>query len=381
VLWVIAFVVKVAAGCFYGYWYSLPKNIIGADTWRFHTDALEQYIILKKNPFEFFRTIFGFVITEEGTLFTPYGFWNDLKDHLLIKIIALLNIFSGGYYYVNVLLYTLICFFGLFFLYNCFKNITGNKPSFLIWAAIVFAPSCLFWTSGLHKDGLMMLCTTFILYQLSKPPGKHMLLLPVFLKISASYVLLFLLKNYVAVLLLPLMLTWLISRLTSFNAHKLLAIIYGLGVIVFCLVQQIAGTLVQRKLSFEQLQGSSRLPVVAISTNPVSFILQLPKALNHALLRPYIWQAQNFMQLVAAVENIVLVTSIFIICFCWQKTQQASQTWLITGILAFAFSNILLLGYIVPFTGAMVRYKAFFEMLVLTTSVYFLNRYRYKIKK
>lgn len=372
--WIVFFCVKVAAGCFYGYWYAKPKNIATSDTWRFHYQALEEYKLLLRQPSDYLMNIFTNTYENRSDIFATKGYWNNLKDHLMLKIISLMNIISGGHYYVNVVIYSFITFFGFVFLYLACKNALHKTPHPLTTIALLLTPSCLFWTSGLHRDGFMLLFIGMVLWYGSKLIYQTSLKKGHIAGLILSLTGLFLIRNYVAILLLPPLIAWALTNKYSLRPGITYPVVIVLltGIIFTSPVinagANIPSKLIERKQAFGKLSGTSRLPEINLSPSLKSFIRYLPNAVDHALFRPYIWDAKTIMEKIAALE--------FLLVLCistWAQLRNDHNNngytrnfqWM---IVMFCISLILVIGYTIPFAGAIVRYRAVFLMLLLVMS-------------
>jgi hypothetical protein len=151
-----AFLFKVALGCLYGYIYLHSYN--GDDTWLFHIYSLDNTQKLKHNTLEYF--------TELGPAwaftYTDGSFWNKLSEYIkileassIVKILSIANLFSGGNYYVNVVLFNFILFWGHYWLFSLFvKEFPEKRKPLLL--LIFFFPPLVFWLSGIRSDGLIL---------------------------------------------------------------------------------------------------------------------------------------------------------------------------------------------------------------------------------
>lgn len=372
--WIKFFCIKVGAGCFYGYWYATPKNISTSDTWRFHFQALEEYNLLMRQPSAYFLNIFTNTNNDWSNILATKGYWNNLKDLLMVKIISLMNIISGGHYYVNVVIYSFITLFGFVFFYLACKNVLHKIPHPLTTIAILLTPSCLFWTSGLHRDGLMLLFIGMVLWYASRmihlTPIKKGSIAGLILSLTG----LFLIRNYAAILFLPPLITWALVNKYSLKP----GITYPLITILLTGVTFIPGVintgfdipskLIERKQAFERLSGASRLPEIHLSPSLKSFIRHLPDAADHALLRPYIWNAKSIMEKIAALEFLLVLVIIMWVLFKNYPDNHRDTTTFQGMVVTYCVSMILVIGYTIPFAGAVVRYRAVFLMLLFVMS-------------
>ncbi|HEY0059821.1 MAG TPA: hypothetical protein VGB56_11865, partial [Flavisolibacter sp.] len=165
---VICFLLKVLAGIFYGWigvYYGEMAQMV--DTWAYHYESLTEYHLLLDHPSRFISSLFSstYESGHSGFFATKNSWWNDLKGNAFLKLLAVLNLFSLGNYYVNVILYSFITLFGPIAVFRVMNDVfPGRKLAVL--GATFLVPSFLYWTSGLHKDGLIFLGIAVMVYQL-----------------------------------------------------------------------------------------------------------------------------------------------------------------------------------------------------------------------
>ena len=156
------------AGIFYG-WIGLFYGNMAqmVDTWGFHYNSILEYQLLKDNPREFFTNLF---VDPYGDGFTKFfettdSYWNDLKGNFLIKLLSILNIFSFGHYYTNVIFISFITMFGPIAIYRLMTDVFPGKKLQVLLATFLI-PSFLYWTSGIHKEGLIFLGLSLVVYNI-----------------------------------------------------------------------------------------------------------------------------------------------------------------------------------------------------------------------
>jgi len=146
------------AGIFYGWvgiYYGNHAQMV--DTWSYHYNGIQEYNLLYQNPHEYLVNLFRDPYEGGVTKFleSSNSYWNDLKANIFIKILSIFNIFSFGHYYTNVIFYSFISMSGPIAIYRVMNDVyPGRKLQVLI--AVFLIPSFLYWTSGLHKEGLLL---------------------------------------------------------------------------------------------------------------------------------------------------------------------------------------------------------------------------------
>ena len=93
------------------------------------------------------------------------------------------------------------------------------------------------------------------------------------------------------------------------------------------------------------------------------YVKQLPRAVNHAFLRPYIWESGNILYLLPALE-LVAIFGILAAFLLYGPARVRFMPSLTFGIVV-AFTMLLVLGYTVPILGALVRYRSLYIPFLL----------------
>lgn len=365
---IFAFYAKVAAGCVYGYFFLKYYN--GDDTWMLHRYSITDYHLLLSDPLRFFREIFehGYTQSQGNTFFsTENNYWKDLPNNLIVKLLALMNVLSRGNYYINVIFFNLIIFWAHYYLLRFFNEV---YPCLKKWfyLFIFFMPPLLFWESGIRKDGIIFLAIAgfvYTLYQLY-----HHSSYKKWIQLLIWFALVFLMRNAFALALIPTTVLLFVNRF-----YKKHAVIYVTGFAVFIALFFLTGFLdngfdlpqkmADRQHAFNELEGGSYLPIQQLTGSLASYVQNLPTALNHVLLRPYFSEAKNPLFLLAFAEQYGLIILLVFLLLYRRKAMtivfQQPFTWF---ILILVITNYLLIGYVVPFLGAIIRYKVCFEAML-----------------
>jgi len=245
-------------------------------------------------------------------------------------------------------------------------------------SVFLFLP-VVFWLSGIRGEGLLLLFSGMLLYyfrQLLNKPGIKNSLLCLF-----GFGFLFIIRSSFALSLLPALLAWWLT--VSFGARPLKAFsgVYGLLALIV-----IAGTfmppgynvlrpVVERQQLFLALHGNTRFDLTPLHDNIGSFLAVAPEALVNTLLRPWPWEAKGALQWLVALENII-IWGLIVLCLARyrQYIQPVFRHPLAWVLLFVGLSNYLLIGYVVPFPGAIVRYRAMPELFLLCLLALIMSR-------
>ena len=130
---------------------------LNVDTWGYHYFSVEEYKLFFQNPSEYIFNIFHIDIGEYSRFF----FTRIIPGGMISRVICLLNffhlvnIFSFGNYYVNVIFYSFITIIGPIAIYRVFSDVfPGKKVQVLV--ATFLIPSFAYWTSGFIKMVLFL---------------------------------------------------------------------------------------------------------------------------------------------------------------------------------------------------------------------------------
>lgn len=368
---VLFFTCKIVAGCLYGYMF---KKIYGGDdTWGLNNDAWLQYHRLLRAPVAFFSDLFSNhpIPPEPEYYFHPATYFESLEYSFFTKLMAPFNLFSQGNYYINTIFFNFLCWWGIYLFCRLLVKEYKVNNKILIAAIFLFPPTA-FWLSGIRAEGLLLLFTGMLLYHFNQWLNRSRLLNMA--TCLLAFAVLFLMRNGYALLLIPALTAWWMVKRFNQKPAKAFILVYAV-IIVFT----IAGgyilpdslnplsLITRQQHSFLLLNGNSRLPLTPLEGNAVSFLKVLPQAVVNVFLRPFVWESKGALQWLMAFENLAIVA---IVLFTIIKTSKRSAglfhhplAWV---LLAIIITNYLFIGYTVPFSGAIIRYRIIPELFLLT---------------
>ncbi|HZF63332.1 MAG TPA: hypothetical protein VEZ55_02550 [Chitinophagaceae bacterium] len=346
------------------------------DTWMFHYESIEARELIAQDPIGFLKTNFSNSY-ENGYgkfLSSHQSWWNNLHNNAFITLLSLFNFLSFGNYYVNLIFYSFITLFGPVGLYRLMRDVFPQNKIPILLATFLF-PSFIYWTSGIHKDGLIFLSFILIIYPLyfglkTSFNAKKLL------SLLGGLILLLVLRNYLLIIILPAALAW----IAAYKIKK-----RPLGVFVSCYMAFITlffvtryfipqldfpAAVAEKQKSFLQLQGGSAVAVSELRPNIRSFVANTPEAFSISFLRPYPSDVRHLLSLAAAIE-IMLLICLFLVFLVWHKSS-SNRPFLLFGLF-FTLSGMLTIGYTVNFIGAVVRYRSIVLPFVVVPMVAMIN--------
>ncbi len=343
-----------------------------SDILSFQQQGVEEFHLLFSNPGEYFTNIFhnGHSSGYSGFLASSDSYWNDTRSNIIVKILSLFNIFSATNFYVNTLIYNFFIFWASVSLYKVFLQIFPGEK-FILICSIFLLPSVVYFTSGIHRDGLIFLSLSILIYHLFYMLKKRSFSWKRILVILLFLTLIFLLRNFVFITLIPALIAWIVAELKPKFAFISFVGIYCLvAVLFFCSGYLSSKTdlptyVSSRQIAFIEIAkgGASSININPLYPNFRSFLNNTPQALNHSLMRPYLTERFNLIYIPAALE--IFAYEILFIAFIFFRKKNISIQPFIYFSIFFSITMFLVIGYTIPIIGAIVRYRSIYFPFLL----------------
>lgn len=369
---VIAFLLKVMAAIFYGWigvYYGQMARMV--DTWAFFYESQQELKLLVNQPAEFVLSFFRSNYADGGYsrfLSVKNSWWNDLDINFLVKLFAVFNVFSFSNYFINTIFFSFLTLFGPIALYRMMADAFPQQKFVILLTTFLF-PSFIYWTSGLHKDGLIFMGITLAIYSFYFGFLKKRREPKYWLMAATGFLLLLVLRNFLLLFLVPAVFSWWLTQKVRFKPLFTFGMVYLLMAILFFSTRFIHPKLdfpevvAARQQAFINLEeGGSTIPVFTLRPTVTSFIRNAPEAFSFSLLRPYVTDVQHLLSLAAAAEIHLLL--LLFVMFLFRRRKQAA---VLSGgqwsgfpifCLFFSLSVLLFIGYTVNNLGAIVRYRS-----------------------
>lgn len=366
------FLLKVIAGIFYGWMgthYSGTAQMV--DTWNYHRQGIVEMEILFQRPAEYFTNLFHNPYPDGyGKLFASSdSFWNDLKSNIFIKFLSLLDLLSQGRYYVNVIFFSYITLFGPLAFFRVMKDLFPGQAGWL--PAIIFlCPSFLYWTSGIHKEGLIFLGLGLIIFHVYFAIKDKKLGVRRAAGILLGFFLLFTLRNSMLMIVVPALIAWLAA--TRWHKRPILAcaLVYLIFFVLFFSLRYIDSRLdfpqavADKQKAFVGLVGQSSIPIRSLEPTVISFLINLPQTLSLSALRPYPSDIRHLPSLFSAIETLLILILVTLFIF-FRKPHLRPADPVIYFTICFTITLLLVIGFSVNNLGAIVRYRSIGLPLIL----------------
>lgn len=353
----------------------------GGDIFMYFKDAEIIHNALTENPLYYFKLVFMPNNVSIPVDVAPYiyemGFWGDTGAYMLVRFNALIRLISFGNIYIHGLFASFFSFVGGLLIAKVFES--NLKPNALVSMSIFLSPTLLFWTSGIHKEFVSVFALGLILFHFFKLIKRFNSPLNL-LGFTVGLFLFFFTRNYMLLSLIPSILAF--SLFKMFHLRFRRAIFFSILILIaFLRFQNIPGynktgfeVILEKRSQFEDLnQGNTSIELEKISPNFISLMQNSPKALFNTLFRPHILEANSGLLVLAMIENIGLLLLIILAFLHFHKLNRKEANFIIY-MLIYSISLLLIIGWIVPNIGAILRYRSIALVILIPSLVFVVSK-------
>jgi hypothetical protein len=262
--------------------------------------------------------------------------------------------------------------FGPIAIYRVMSDVyPGKKWQMLV--SIFLIPSFLYWASGLHKEGVIFLGFSLVIFNFYFGLKKQKFSLANILFIVLGLLIVLVFRNFMIIILLPALIAWFFAFKFFKKPLTVFGICYIFFVIFFFTAKYITTSLdfpevvVTKQKEFVSILGNSSVPMKKLEPNFTSFVINMPQTLSLSILRPYPSDVRHILSLAAATETDLLLFLFLIFLFFPNKRNNQNQSAIFIYFCLFlSFSVLITIGYSVNNIGAIVRYRSIILPLLLT---------------
>ncbi len=370
------FLLKIAAGtalwAIYTYVYT---ERIHADVFKYFDDSAVMFDALRERPGDFLRMLFS--VHNDNAWFDERYYkvmnhWyreyeSNLHNdaHTIIRYNAVVRLFSFGEFHVHTVFTAFLALTGMVGLYRAFVALLPGRERALM-CAVFLLPSVLFWASGVIKESLLFFGLGLMLWQLARMRAGRIRALGLLI-LAGCMLLLFHLKFYVLVSLLPALAMIVLARIAPAVplAWRTVVVLVAFGLLGLNLHYFLPGFDVLETIAVKQRDfiglaqstnsGSFVMPT-RLDADLWSFVKQAPYALYITLLGPLVHKAPGAMGLISALENAALL--VLLIAFlryrvAWNRVERS----VVVALLSYVTLLACVIGWTTPVMGAIVRYR------------------------
>ena len=375
-----AYTVKIigalALGFVYQFYYS------GGDTYNFYSNSSIIFEAFLDNPAIGFKILFSDG-TFDANLFSYASriyYYSDSSTFFVVKLAGFLSLFAFNSYTVIACMFATISFSGLWCMYLTFYRLYPHLYKLFAYA-VLFIPSVFFWGSGYLKDTITLGAVGWAVYSVHQffiekksPVGAPVLF------VIASYILLKV-KVYILLCILPALILWIFLRYSSSIKSTLFRYLVTPMVIVlaagagFYAIQKVgesnhryslnamAETAEETARWLAQVsawEGGSAYSLGDFDYSTAGMMRKALPAINVTLFRPYVWEVNNVVMLLSALESLFLL--LFTLYVIYKKgligvLKSISSNPTVIFCLIFALSFSFAVGISTYNFGSLVRYK------------------------
>lgn len=370
------FLVKIAAGTVLWYIYTYHyTDRANADIYKYFDDGNILFTALHERPLDYVRMLLGigndsphfydhyYSVMQNWDRKIESSLFNDSRT--IIRFNAFVRLFSFGHYHVHTVFACFAGLIGLVALYKAFVPfIKGHERLFTL--VLFFLPSALFWGSGVIKETLLFFGLGLFVMLAFKAIDRRLTLIG-FVLLLLSLFLLFVLKFYVVLSLMPALIAYAWWR---WNGSKRVMLINTvvLGVFILAAVNSqhiIQGFNILDVIRMKQsdfigmavyTKANSLVDVTRLEANAWSFVRTAPEALYMSFLSPFTMWNKGALGILSAGENLLLVLLVVGAIMYRRPWKQVNK-----GLLVFCLVYVIILGLVIgwttPVVGALVRYR------------------------
>ncbi len=322
-----ALTAKIIGALAVGFVYQFYYN--GGDTFNYHTiGSRHLWNAFMDSPDIGLRLLFGDPYTPGGySYMSRIYFFRDPASFTIVQIAAIFDLLTFSSYSATAVLFSFFCFIGSWMMLLAFFD---RYPHLHRWIAIavLFIPSVVFWGSGLLKDTITFGCSGIMMYStyflfIKKRYTTFRVIAMIF-----SMVLLYRIKIYILLAFLPALILWIFFENLGFIRNKVLrglaapaAITLAIALAFFAArkagednpryaLNKIGHTAQETANDILYQSGRGAGSGYSLGTLDGSFASMLrlaPQAVNVSLFRPYLWEVNNPLMLLSALESLFLL--------------------------------------------------------------------------
>jgi hypothetical protein len=297
--------------------------------------------------------------------------WTYISHNGLIYIQLILNFLSFDHLDINTLLFSFPVFLGNIALFRVFRQRFPDDP--VTAGAVFLLPSVLFWTSCIHREGMLYMLLGFLLFTLQRmmtngyTTGRTIGAL-------LCLLLIFYFRAGFALTLLPA--TYIGLFLEKPRARPFLLIAGAVGAIALLLILVLPGFHIPEAMAawqkeFYGLEGHSRLPLPALDGSWASLARILPAATLNGLFEPLPGVGGQPIYLAFSLELLLIWLLVLLALL-----KHPPLTPFSISCLVFSLTGMLFIGLFVPFAGALVRYRSIYLLFLLAPCLHSLSTTR-----
>jgi hypothetical protein len=363
-----ALAIKLVAGLAIGLLYIFFYHYQTPDTFGFYEDGVKLAALAKDD----FGGFLKFFWSNEGSVsFTSTLNFTQPRAVFLSKIVSFFCLLTDNNYWLVSIYFSLFSFLCSWKLFRLVSNLFPGL-TFSAGLSFLFLPSVVFWGAGLMKECLALGALFFLAAVVVKIWCRQKVFIHEIILSTFLCWLLWQLKYYYAAAFLPAMFTSVIVKFglpylnPKYSKYEIILwLIFILLPLAFVTLLKenfhpdvFLNVVVKNYQQFQQLSSKGDA-IVFDNLQPTvwSVLAHAPAALFFGLFRPFFWETNNILQLIASLEN-AAVFIVMIFSLRNLKTVFSSpHRLLILGVVLYALLLCLFFTLSTPNFGTLSRYK------------------------
>lgn len=367
------FALHVAAGCLHN-WVAYKYFPHQGDIWLFFRNSLLSRDLLYHDL---------------DTFWAQNANWAHLPHNLIEWTHILFNYLSFDNFYINTLFFSFLTLGGQVALFRVFYE--RFQLNALSATATLLLPSVLFWTSCMHTEGIIYALLGWLFYTMHRSFRIGWTSGRIARAILLTALTIFF-RPAIAIGLLPALALWTaaeipVQRRTPYaTAIALLLLFAGFS---YLYPQIIPQTLSTRQQEYQSLTGGSRIPLPALEPTWTSLGQVFPYALFNGLFQPLPGAGGQKVYLFFSLEllTVWIIAALAISRYLFNTPSSSPQSTSLSSFippsppllspsnqrqrpfplacLLLSLLGMLLIGCIIPFVGAIIRYRSIYLPFLL----------------
>ncbi|MCI0750893.1 MAG: hypothetical protein L0Y35_03575 [Flammeovirgaceae bacterium] len=379
-----AFFVKLLAGVSFGIIYTQYYSI--SDSHIYFSDGNRIAQLSQRDFYSYLNFLWS------GT--QPHDWLTQLQFQapravFMSKVMSIVILCGGKNYWLSTLMVSLLTFFPAWY----FVSVLKAKFHSLKWPvviAVLFFPSVLLWSSGIAKESVAMASLYYLSAVILRLYFKDRLKFYDYLLILFFGWLVWSLKYYYLAVWLPIGVSLLVVHVLL-KPKRFEALIF----FVIMGIMLLSAGLFHPNFIFEyfvdvitsnytQIHNLSDAGDAIIFynlhennnqwTSAFYIVLNAPWALFSGLFRPFLWEVNSFMQIFAAIENLLLLVLTIGTLKNIKQANRSPHRLLLLAVITFVAILIIFLTLSTPNFGTLSRYRVgclpFFVLLILSNNTW-----------
>lgn len=289
------------------------------------------------------------------------GYWYDYTGYTIVRVNALMRLFSFGFVSIHFLFFSILSFIGGFYLFKFFSDRT-DLSEYVIIAIIFLVPNILFWTSGLHKEALIIFSLGILFYNFNQylySKSTKFLIISLF-----AFLFLINVRIYMALVILPALLGFYLNGKTKMKAIYPYLFSFAVLILFTVLYDVLAPNELRLAYKISKFQsvfinsiGNTNFEVDYVANSWSKILSSFPEHLLNGFVYPLFNQCKLNWCRLASIDSMILCLVIIISLFK-VKYKYILDNNIALFCLSIGLGLMTIIGIVVNNAGAIVRYRS-----------------------